>query len=60
MKSSGITLPKVHGTKKTLETNVLPEEQKPQLQNKQVDENRPRLGQGRAGIRCENPNLLMA
>ena len=33
--------------------NVLPEKQKPQLQNKQVDENRPRLGQGRAGIRCK-------
>ena len=39
----------------TLDTNVLPEKQKPQLQNKQVDENRPRLGQGRAGIRCRKP-----
>ena len=60
MKSSGIALPEVHGTKKTLDTNVLPEKQKPQLQNKQVVKNRPRSGQGRAGIRCKNPNLLMA
>ena len=36
MKSSGIALPEVHGTKKTLDTSVLPEKQKPQLQNKQV------------------------
>ena len=54
-KSSEIALPKVHGAKRMLDTNVLPEEQKPQLQNKQVDSNRPRLGQGRAGIRCKKP-----
>ena len=48
-------LPEVHGAKKTLDTNVLPEKQKPQLQNKQVIENRPRLGQGRAGIRHRKP-----
>ena len=44
MKSSGIALLQVHGTKKTLDTNALPEKQKPQLQAKQVDENSPRLG----------------
>ena len=33
-KSSGISLPKVHSAKKTLDTNILPEKQKPQLQNK--------------------------
>ena len=54
-KSSRIALPEVHGAKKTLDTNMLREKQKPQLQNKQVVENRPRLGQGRAGIRCKNP-----
>ena len=43
-------LPEVHGAKKTFDTNILPEKQKPQLQNKQVVKNRPRLGQGRAGI----------
>ena len=56
MKSSGIALPEVHSTKKTLDTNVIPDRQKPEFQNKQVDKNRPRLGQGRAGIRCKkNP-----
>ena len=50
MKSSGIALPEVHGAKKMLDTNVLPEKQKPELQNKQVIKNRPRLGQGRPGI----------
>ena len=51
MKSSGIALPEVYGTKKMLDTNVLPEKQKPQLQSKQVVKNRPQSGQGRAGIR---------
>ena len=55
MKSSRIALPEVHGTKKMLDTNILPEKQKPQLQNKQVVKNRPRLGQGRAGIRHKKP-----
>ena len=53
MKSSRIALPEVYGTKKMLNMNVLLEKQKHQLQNKQVNENRPRLGQGRAGIRCK-------
>ena len=56
VKSSRIALPEVHGTKKALDTNILPEKQKPQLQNKQVVKNRPRSGQCRAGIRCKkNP-----
>ena len=55
MKSSRIALSKVHDTKKMLNMNVLQEKQNPQLQNKQVDENRPRLGQGRAGIRHKKP-----
>ena len=55
MKSSGIALPEVHGAKKMLDTNVLLERQNPQLQNKQVIKNKPRLGQGRAGIRCKKP-----
>ena len=46
---------RVHSAKKMIDTNVLPEKQKPQLQNKQVDENRPRLGKGRVGIRCKKP-----
>ena len=41
-----------------LDTNILPEKQNPQLQNKQVDKNRPRLGQGRAGIRHKKPQTV--
>ena len=54
-KSSGIKLPEVHGVKKTLDTNLLPEKQKviPQI-NKNV-ENKPGLGHGRAGIRHRKP-----
>ena len=54
-KLRGIVLPEVHGTKKILDASVLPEIQKLQLQDKQVVEIRPRLGQGRAGIRCRKP-----
>ena len=51
-KASRISLPEVHSAKKTLDTNVLPEKQKLRIHRKQVNKNRPRLGQGRAGIRC--------
>ena len=54
-KATGITLPEVHSAKKMLDTNVLPEKQKPQLHREQVDKNRPRLGRGRAGIKCKKP-----
>ena len=62
MKTTGITLLEVHDTKKVLDTNVLPENQKLQIHEKQVDKNRPRLGRARAGINCKivkNPNLLL-
>ena len=53
-------LPEVHGAKKTLDTNILPEKQKPQIHREQADKNRPWLGRGRAGIKCQkNPNLLL-
>ena len=56
MKATGITLPEVHGTKKTLDTKVLPEKHKCQIQTKQVGKNRPKLGRDRAGIKCKkNP-----
>ena len=42
-KSSGIMLPEVHGLKKTLDTNLLPEEQKIISQIKKKVENKPRL-----------------
>ena len=54
-KSSGVTFPKVHGAKKILDTNILPEKQKIVLQIKRIVENKLRLGQGRAGIRCKKP-----
>ena len=50
-KMTGITLPEVHGVKKTLDARVLPEKQKPQIQAEQVVKIRPKLGRGRAGIR---------
>ena len=52
-KVTGITLPEVHGAKKMLDTNILPEKQKPQIHEKQVDKNTPRLGRSRAGIKCK-------
>ena len=58
-KVARITLPEVHRAKKALATNVLPEKSKPQRDAKQVDKNRQKLGWGRAGIRCKNPNLLL-
>ena len=41
--------------KKTLDTRVLPEKQKPQIQAKQVVKISPKLGRGRAGIRHKKP-----
>ena len=46
-------LPEVHGAKKALDTNVLPEKQKIQSRSKKIVENKPRIEQGRAGIRCK-------
>ena len=52
-KATGVTLPEVHGAKKTLDTRVLLEKQKPQIQAKQIVKIRAKLGRGRAGIRCK-------
>ena len=54
-KSSEVTLPEVHGARKILDTNILPEKQRMVLQNKKVIENKLRLGQGRVGIRHKKP-----
>ena len=43
-KSSRITLPEVHGVKKILDTNSLPEKQKTAPQVKKASENKSRLG----------------
>ena len=50
MKATGINLPEVHSARKTLATSMPIEKQKPQIQGKQVDKNRPKLGRGRAGM----------
>ena len=49
-KAMGISLPEVHGARKMLVTSMPIEKQKPQIQVKQVDKNRPKLGTGRAGV----------
>ena len=48
-KMSGATLPEVHGVRKKLDPNVMPEKQHA-LPKKEVTE-RPHIGQGRAGLR---------
>ena len=55
MKATGIILPEVHGARKTLVTSMPLEKQKPQVQEKQIDTNRPKLGRGRAGIQHKHP-----
>ena len=49
--SSGVKLPEVHGAKKILDVNLLPKKQKVIPHITKTIENKPRLGQGRAGIR---------
>ena len=53
-------LPEVHGAKKTLDSRVLLEKQKPQIQAKWVVKIRPKLGRDRAGIRCKKPKPFAA
>ena len=54
-KSSGIKLPEVHGVKKTLVTNLLPEQKMiPQIISN-VNNMKPRSGQGRVGTRHRKP-----
>ena len=49
-KMAEVKLPKVHGVRKIILTHSPIEKQKPQIQKKQVDNNRPKLGRGRAGM----------
>ena len=55
MRAAGVNLPEVHGARKTIVTNMSLEKQKPQIQEKQVDKNRPKLGRGRAGMQHKHP-----
>ena len=50
-----MTLPEVQGAKKILDMNILQEKQITVPQNKQIVENKLRLGQGRVGIRHKKP-----
>ena len=56
-KSIGIKLPEVHGVSKGLDSNVQPEKQviKAVISKvKEVPQIKPRLGQGRVGLRCKS------
>ena len=56
-KSSGVKLPEVHGIGKSLDLNIQPENQIVKqitvTKAKEVSQIKPRLGQGRAGLRCK-------
>ena len=54
-KAAAVKLPKVHGTRKTISTHSPIEKQMPQIQERQVDNNRPKLGRGRAGMQHKQP-----
>ena len=49
-RAAGVNLQEVQGTRKMIVTNTPIEKHKPQMQEKQVDKNRPKLGRGRAGM----------
>ena len=57
-KSSRKKLPKVHGVKKILDTNLLPERQKTAPQVKKGSEIKLRIGQGRVGIKCKKTHIM--
>ena len=50
---AGVKLPEVHGARKTISIHSLIDKQKPQIQEIQLDNNRPKLGRGRAGMQCK-------
>ena len=50
MKVSGVQLPEVHGSRKRLDPHRIPEKQPQPIVGLDVDR-KPRIGQGRAGVR---------
>ena len=54
MKASGVQLPEVHGSRKRLDPHKIPEKQPQPIVGLDV-EKKPRLGQGRAGVRRKAP-----
>ena len=57
MKASGVQLPEVHGSRKGLDPHRIPEKQSQPIVRIDVDR-KPRIGQGRAGVRRKAPPLL--
>ena len=55
MKMAGVKLPEVHGARKTIPIHSPIEKQKPQIPERQVDNKRPKLGRGRAGMQHKQP-----
>ena len=54
MKASGVQLPEVHGSRKRLDPHRIPEKQPQPIVGLDVDR-KPRIGQGRAGVRRKAP-----
>ena len=50
MKASGVQLPEVHGSRKKLDPHKIPEKQPQPITGLNV-ERKPKIGQGRAGVR---------
>ena len=57
-KVAGIKFPEVHSTMNTILIHSPIEKQKPQIQERQVDNNKPKLGRGRAGMQCKQLQLV--
>ena len=57
-KAAGVKLPEEHGTRKIIIISMPIEKQKPQIQKKQVNKNRPKLGRGRAEMQHKHPQLV--
>ena len=57
MKASGVQLPEVHGSRKRLDPHRILEKQPQPIMGLDVDR-KPRIGQGRAGVRRKVPPLL--
>ena len=51
-KAAGVKSPEVNGARKIIAISMPIEKQKPQMQERQVNNNRPRLGRGRVGMQC--------
>ena len=56
-KASGVQLPEVHGSRKRLDPHRIPEKQTQPIARLDADR-KPRIGQGRAGVRRKAPPFL--